>query len=38
MALNKVRDIGFKDAFITAYYNGQSISSVRAKELEKDNP
>ncbi len=35
-ALRKVRKNEFKDAFIVAYYEGQKISTDRAKLLEKD--
>lgn len=35
-ALNKIREIGFKDAFIIAFYNGHTIPSNRARELEKE--
>lgn len=35
-ALNKVHEIGLKDAYIISFYNGTKISSNRAKELEKD--
>ena len=30
----KVRDMGHKDAFVIAFYNGERISMQRAKELE----
>jgi hypothetical protein len=36
-ALNKVREYGFKDAYIVSYYDGAYIPSNRAKELEKEN-
>jgi hypothetical protein len=37
-ALNKVREYGFKDAYIISFYNGKNIPINRAKELEKDKP
>jgi len=33
-ALHQVQNEGYKDAFVVAYYNGQKISSNRAKTLE----
>ena len=33
-ALRKVRDYGFKDAFIVSFYNRKPISSERARQLE----
>jgi hypothetical protein len=35
-ALNKIREYGFKDAYIVSAYNGKNIPINRAKELEKD--
>ncbi|MDP4208398.1 MAG: hypothetical protein Q8928_06235 [Bacteroidota bacterium] len=35
-ALNKIREYGFKDAYIVSYYNGKSIPLSRAKEMQKD--
>ncbi len=35
-ALNKVREYGFRDAYIVSFYNGKSIPINRAKELEKE--
>ncbi len=35
-ALNKIREYGFKDAYIVSYYNGKNIPINRAKELEKE--
>lgn len=37
-ALNKVHELGMKDSYIVSFYNGKSIPSNRAKELEKDQP
>ena len=34
-ALNKVRENGFKDAYIVSYFFGKSIPLSRAKEMEK---
>lgn len=36
-ALNKVREYGFKDAYIVSYFDGRYIPTNRAKELEKEN-
>lgn len=36
-ALNKIREYGFKDAYIVSYFDGRSIPTNRAKELEKEN-
>jgi cell division protein FtsN len=36
-ALNKVREYGFRDAYIVSFYNGKNIPINRAKELEKEN-
>jgi len=36
-ALNKIREYGFKDAYIVSFYNGKSIPINRARELERDN-
>jgi hypothetical protein len=36
-ALNKIREYGFKDAYIVSFFNGKSIPINRAKELENDN-
>jgi hypothetical protein len=35
-ALNKIREYGFKDAYIVSFYNGKNIPINRAKELEKE--
>ena len=35
-ALNKIREYGFKDAYIVSFYNGKIIPINRAKELEKE--
>jgi hypothetical protein len=35
-ALNKVHELGFKDAYIVSFYNGINVPSNRAKQLEKD--
>lgn len=35
-ALNKVHDLGFKDAYIVSFFNGTYLPSNRAKQLEKD--
>ena len=37
-ALPKIRKLGFKDAFIVAWYNGRSVSLSRAKSLETTAP
>lgn len=37
-ALNKVHELGFKDAFIVSFYNGIKIPSNRAKEIEMERP
>jgi len=34
MALSRVRSAGYEDAFIVAWYNGDPISTQRAKQLE----
>lgn len=36
-ALNKIREYGFRDAYIVSFYNGKSIPINRAKEMERDN-
>ena len=36
-ALNKIREYGFKDAYIVSYFDGRYIPTNRAKELEKEN-
>lgn len=36
-ALNKIKEYGFKDAFIVSFYNCKSIPTNRAIELEKNN-
>lgn len=36
-ALNKIREYGFKDAYIVSSFNGKNIPINRAKEIEKDN-
>lgn len=36
-ALIKIREYGFKDAYIVSFFNGKGIPINRAKELEKDN-
>jgi hypothetical protein len=36
-SLNKVKEHGFKEAFIVAYYNTKKIPVDRAKEFEKAN-
>ena len=36
-ALNKIKENGFKDAFIVSYFNGKNIPVNRANEIEKDN-
>jgi hypothetical protein len=33
-ALSKVKSVGFKDAFIVAWYNGQQVGLQRAQQLE----
>ncbi|HPA66799.1 MAG TPA: hypothetical protein PLA42_01615 [Tenuifilaceae bacterium] len=33
-ALSKVKSVGFRDAFIVAWYNGQQVSLQRAQQLE----
>jgi tetratricopeptide (TPR) repeat protein len=35
-ALNKVREYGFRDAYLVSYYNGKTIPVIRAKDLEKN--
>ena len=35
-ALPKIRTLGFKDAFVVAWYNGRSVSLSRAKALEDE--
>jgi N-acetylmuramoyl-L-alanine amidase len=34
-ALRKVREYGYKDAYIVAFYNQKTINPERAKQLEK---
>lgn len=36
-ALIKVRENGFKDAYVVSFYNGKTIPINRAKEIEKDD-
>lgn len=36
-ALNKIREYGFKDAYVVSFFNGKTVPINRAKELEKDN-
>jgi tetratricopeptide (TPR) repeat protein len=36
IALQKVREYGYKDSFVVACFNGQVISTTRAKQLEQD--
>lgn len=36
-ALNKIREYGFKDAYIVSFFNGKTIPINRAREMEKDN-
>jgi hypothetical protein len=36
-ALNKIKEYGFKDAFVVSFYNGKSIPTNRATDLEKNN-
>jgi tetratricopeptide (TPR) repeat protein len=36
-ALIKVRECGFKDAYVVSFYDGKNIPINRAKELEKEN-
>ncbi len=35
--LLKIKELGFKEAFIVAYFDNQKIPLERAKEIEKDN-
>jgi N-acetylmuramoyl-L-alanine amidase len=35
-ALIKIREYGFKDAYVVSFYNGKIIPINRAKEIEKE--
>jgi tetratricopeptide (TPR) repeat protein len=35
LALEKVRNYGFREAFIVSFYNGKKISLIRAREIEQ---
>ena len=35
LALEKVRNYGFNEAFIVSFYNGKKISLIRAREIEQ---